>query len=128
MDNTFLPDEKLYRRVVNQPNFWNEDGTLSTAAFKDTHGGVSVDRANKRTTVECVNTITEKAPNRSIVSVKVSNCTECESVVKYKPITDVSDPNYNMYHSEIHRTDDVYKLTKAQLRHLATTAVVEKKL
>ena len=38
-------DEFLFRAVPNQPSFIKEDGSVTSAALKDSHGGVSVDRA-----------------------------------------------------------------------------------
>ena len=36
--------EQLFRGVPNQPSFIKEDGSITSAILKDSHGGVSVDR------------------------------------------------------------------------------------
>ena len=40
--------EHLFRGVPNQPSFIKEDGSITSAILKDSHGGVSVDRDGGR--------------------------------------------------------------------------------
>ena len=47
MDNFFPSDEKLYRAVLPYEMFLREDGSLTSAAFRD-RKGLSVDRGNDR--------------------------------------------------------------------------------
>lgn len=46
--NQVHDDEILFRGVPNQPSFIKADGSITSAALKDCHGGVSVDRDGKR--------------------------------------------------------------------------------
>lgn len=42
-------EECLFRGVPNQPSFIKEDGSITSAILKDSHGGISVDRdANRK--------------------------------------------------------------------------------
>jgi hypothetical protein len=41
-------EELLFRGVPNQPSFIKEDGSITSAILKDSHGGVSVDRDGGR--------------------------------------------------------------------------------
>lgn len=40
--------EHVFRGIPGQPSFIKEDGTITSAALKDSHGGISVDRDGER--------------------------------------------------------------------------------
>ena len=119
MDNTFKPEEKLFRAVYPPETaemFWRFDGRVSSAAFADPKG-LSVDRQGNRDTDQAVSAMQKRFVG-SILFVRVKNCTEIGAVVKYMP----SDKN--PYHSEIHGSEQVALLSKSQRRHLADKAVM----
>ena len=63
----------------------------------------------------------------SVVSVTVNNCKECDSIVKYLPVKGQNDVEDNIYHSEIHKNETEFKLTKKQSQYLANAATIELK-
>ena len=117
--DTFDDDELLYRAVY-PPSFnkmyWKEDGTVSSAAFEDAKG-LSVDRGYRRNTDEVVETM-RKTFTGYIISVNVQQCKETNAVVKYRP------EDYDIYHSEIHGSEDKLLLSKAQRRFLRSVAKI----
>ena len=116
MDNKFENDEKLYRAVLPKPIFWRKDGKVSSAAFKDKNG-LSVERGNNRKDMEVVNNM-KKSFFGDFVYVTVGSCKECNSIVKYFP------SSRSIYHSEIHRNENIKLLTQSQAKYLADNAIV----
>lgn len=114
MDDYFEPTEKLFRAVLPEGIFWREDGTLTSAAFKDPNG-LSVDRDGGRALKEAVSFLQHHLAGQ-IVWVTVADCNEVHALVRYLPVED------NIYHSEIHKDEQKKLLSKAQARSLASSA------
>lgn len=118
MDDTFFPDEKLYRAVYPpevKDMFWKGNGQVSSAAFYDPEG-CSVNRGNYRSDDEVVIDMRKHFIGR-IVALTVEQCEEIGARVRYKPTK-------NLYHSEIHGSDTVILLDKRQRKHLARCAQI----
>ncbi len=116
MDDHFEPEELLFRSIKPQDSFWKENGELTSAAFKDVKGA-SVDRAGGRSVEESAKTLHSRKSG-TIVSVYVSDCMDCHASVFYRPEID------NRWHSEIHQSESVVKLSGSQLKHLARAAKI----
>ena len=95
--------------------FWKENGQLSSAAFYDPKG-LSVDRGNYRADDEVVNAMRKRFAGR-IIAVTVGQCKNVDAKVKYKPTS-------NIFHSEIHGSDDDILLDKMQRKYLARGAKI----
>ena len=117
LNSVFLPDERLYRAVRPDSIFWKEDGSLTSAAFKDKNG-LSVQRGDYRADKEVVEEMMRIGFEGRIVRVDVSDCNDANAIVVYVPMDD------NEYHSEIHSSNDKILLTSGQARQLARSAVV----
>lgn len=120
MEIPFYAEEKLYRKVPNNPIMWREDGGISTAAFKDSKG-MSVDRQMKRSNLEAIETLTSHHSDvKAIVSTSYQFCTETiEALVIYAPCED------NIYHSEIHKDSQKPQLSRGQLKKLVDNCTLE---
>ena len=119
MDEHFEASEKLYRVVLPKNTFWKDNGSLSSAAFKDKEG-LSVDRQWNRTDAEAVGFFRKRNFVGEIVYVFVQNCNEVKAVVKYLP------SKTNVFHSEIHRDRQQAELSSSQAKRLAKCARVVK--
>lgn len=120
MDETFKNrNEKLIRAVLPREIFWHEDGTLSSAAFKDKKG-LSVDRDGGRPIDEAVR-YAESHLQGSMVYVTVGQCVAVQALVRYLPLSD------NQFHSEIHQSEEKIVLSNSQARKLSLCARVVKK-
>ena len=116
MNNQFKDTELLLRAVLPSEIYW-ENGSLSSAAFKDRRG-LSVDRVYDRNLQEAV--VKMKTTLRgSIVSVFVGDCRNVSACVKYLP------SQSNRYHCEIHHNKKVKLLDEVQAKYLATVAQVQ---
>lgn len=81
MDNNFDEKEMLLRVVLPDDIYWKDDGSISSAAFKDSNG-LSVDRVNNRSLSEAVGYIHNHFPQRIIVSVEVQDCNSVKACCK----------------------------------------------
>lgn len=115
MDANFALTELLLRVVRPNGVYWKEDGTLSSAAFKDSNG-LSVNRTGDNTLSEAVEIINASPLIGTIVYVTVPDCYDVEATIIYAPIEN------NVYHSEIHRSQDIAPLNKRQAKRLAERA------
>lgn len=118
MDDNFESEEKLYRAVFppeKREMFWKSNGQLSSAAFYDPKG-LSVDRGNYRSDDEVVNDMSRRFVGR-IIAVSVGQCRCVDAKVKYKPTS-------NIFHTEIHGSDESLVLDKIQRKHLARCAEI----
>lgn len=121
MDNVFVNSEKLYRAVYPQnvrPNFWKENGQISSAVFKK-KDGISVERGYFRTDDEVIEEMKKFFPENSYISVNVGQCKQVDAVVKYLPTA------RSKYHSEIHGSEERVVLSPSQAKHLAKVAKIE---
>lgn len=120
MDDCFPDKEKLFRAIY-PPNiremFWKEDGSLSSAAFKDPNG-LSVERSDFRLDEDVVNSMRQRFSGR-IVSVTAEQCRNVQALIRYLP------SKSSQYHSEIHGSETKKLLTSRQSRYLAKSAVIE---
>lgn len=115
MDANFAITESLLRVVRPDGVFWKEDGTLSSAAFKDQRG-LSVNRTGDNTLDEAVEIMRAAPLVGTIVYVTVPDCLDVEATIIYAPVEG------NIYHSEIHRSPEVAPLNKRQAKRLAERA------
>ena len=116
MNNQFEDTELLLRAVLPLGMYW-ENGSLSSAAFKDKKG-LSVDRVYDRN-LEIAVTKIKTTLRGSIVSVSVGDCRDVSACVKYLP-----SPN-NPYHCEIHHSKKEKLLDEIQAKHLASVAQIQ---
>ena len=110
----FNDDELLLRAVLPYPRFWN-NGKLSSAALKDSRG-LSVDRTYDRTLEDSIAYMLQHLTG-SVVTFTLPNCRAVNAVVKYCPTN-------NIYHSEIHGSENRITLSGSQAKELALCAVV----
>ncbi|MBR6788250.1 MAG: hypothetical protein IKM44_00370 [Clostridia bacterium] len=115
-NNQFKDTELLLRAVLPSEIYW-ENGSLSSAAFKD-RKGLSVDRVNDRNLEIAVEKI-KTTLRGSIVSVFVRDCHDVSACVKYLPSQN------NPYHCEIHHSEKVKLLDEIQAKHLASVAQIQ---
>jgi hypothetical protein len=110
-------DEFLYRRIINQPNFWKPDLNRHTsAAFKQSNG-LSVDRNHERTDSEVID-VCKSTDIKAISKIKCKFCRSIPTFPIHKPIVDT-----NIYHSEIHNSEIIINLTQKQYKELSKTAI-----
>lgn len=109
-------DELLMRGVLPDNMFWHEDGTLSSAVFKDKEG-LSVDRDGGRP-FEAALAFAKQHLQGKIAVVTVGACHAAEAVVLYLP-----EPE-NDFHSEIHQSLEKPKLSNSQIRQLLETVKI----
>lgn len=115
-------EEYLYRGVTtNGYDFVN--GRASSAAFKDS-GGMSVERDGGRNKDACVSHLSSLGkPFVAIARFKASVPRNVGNIVVYKPIED------NLYHSEVHESETVLKLTGSHAHNISSnceTIVLQK--
>ena len=110
----FNEDELLLRAVLARPWFW-KDGKLSSAALKD-NKGLSVDRTYNRTLDESITYMLQNLTG-SVVTFTLADCNSVNAVVKYRP-------SKNIYHSEIHGSEETPRLSPQQAKELALRAEV----
>lgn len=115
MDANFALTELLLRVVRPDDVYWKEDGTLSSAAFKDPNG-LSVNRTGDNTLSEAVEIMRATPLVGTIVYVTVPECHDVDATIIYAP------KEGNDYHSEIHRSPDIVLLNKRQAKQLAKCA------
>lgn len=117
MEDTFAPEEKLYRGLHN---IWLEDGnSVSSAAFKDS-GGNSVDRDGGREEQACIDRLIGTLPQITAVGkITCEEVEECGAIIKYCPIEG------NEYHSEIRDSENQVQIkSKSKSRKLANKCQV----
>ena len=120
MDSSFKDNEKLYRAVRPIDMFWRADGTISSAALRDSNG-LSVDRGADRSDAEAIAHMKSNGFKGTVISLQVSNCKDVGAVVKYLPST-------NIYHSEIHGSETKKLLSDSQRKKLSNLANIEGQL
>jgi len=113
----FYDSETALRGVKNKPDFWDiEKNRPTSAVFKDSKG-LSVNRTgeNKKYYIISLETLkTNLGENiRAVAEVNCGDCKDLEVYLKYCPLRD------NIYHSEIHRSENQILLSKQQAKKLA---------
>ena len=117
LNDNFDKEELLIRAVYPKdvlPSLWKEDGSLSSAAFKDKNG-LSVSRTGGRSLEEAL-IATRKRLSGVMVTVTVQNCLDLKLLLRYLPTGE------DEYHSEIHRDEKKAGLTSGQAKQLASCA------
>lgn len=121
MEQTILPEEKLYRNVIDgNPNVWDDEHQRpSSAIFKDSRG-VSVDRDGKRSQQDIIQTIIERFSSKkgtyAIVYLSAEECREENVCPEADPIKD------NEYHALIIDSPGNIRLDPKKARALAKKA------
>lgn len=115
------PEEKLFRKVLNHPNYWKKDTNRpSSAAFKDSKG-VSVDRDGQRDKVTIIETMKENLGEdnmKAIIYVEASHCLNLEASVVADPVEG------NEFHALIVDSSIKLDLTKSKARRLAENSSI----
>ena len=117
----FQNGETLLRGIRRTPSFWNDQQNRpSSGAFKKDPNGLSVNRTGEdrkyyRESRECL----EKNPSEFeiIAELEVDFCKSLDLYLKYCPIDD------NVYHSEIHKSENEPSLTQSIAKKLAQACV-----
>lgn len=118
LNDSFSDIEGLYRAIYPPQIadiYWKANGQLSSAAFKDRRG-LSVERGAERSD-EQVKQHMSLYFTGLIYRVFVKDCNDINAVVKYLPSRN------NVYHSEIHGSENQVVLSQSQAKHLAQKAV-----
>ncbi len=114
----FKDEESLFRKIPNNPVMKREDGSISSAVFKDSKG-CSVDRQLDRELKDVFDSfITRFNDVQAIADVKYQDCIDVNTIVKEVPLEN------NKYHCEIHRSEEKAQLTSGQARRLSKMARV----
>lgn len=111
-----LPDELILRAVRAIPNYWKDD-RITSAALKDPNG-LSVDRTYDRSLEESV-AFMQQHLTGGVVSLTQDACNEVTAVVLYLPVED------NIFHCELHGSNEQKILSKRQAKELALRAKIE---
>ena len=115
MQTDFDDTESLYRAFKPQGIYVKEDGSFSSAIFKDSHG-TSVDRLGGRDEMEAARILATRRETKNIAAVTVGDCHSAETHVKQLPEDD------NDYHCEIHKSPEEIVLSKKQCKKLIKCA------
>jgi len=121
-EEVFQNGETLLRGVLDREDFWNYDENRpSSAVFKDSKG-ISVNRTGKfkeyynESLENLKNTLGKKI--QAIAEISVEYCKNLNLFLKYSPT------NENIFHSEIHRTENIALLTRSEATKLAEACKV----
>ncbi|KAA0548478.1 hypothetical protein FZW96_07860 [Bacillus sp. BGMRC 2118] len=121
MHPTISTEEKLFRKVITNPNFWKtEEGRPSSALFKDSLG-VSVDRDGGRDRETIVSTFKARFGNdniRAIVYVDARFCYDIATHLLSAPV------DGNEFHAEIHDSSVRVQLSGGKAKKLANNCHV----
>ncbi len=109
MTNHFEPDERLFRSV--RPEYWREDGTLDSNAFR-WKKGLSVDRDGGRPYEEAAEFLYSRIQG-TIISVSAGSCQENSVLIRYRP------SHEDIWHCEIHGSETKIQLSLKQAAELA---------
>lgn len=114
MDQNFVDDEGLFRAVrpySPKSLYWKDDGTISSAALKDSHG-LSVDRDGGREMDDVISSMKLRFSG-VIARFTVGNCRDVGALVQYRPSVS------NEFHCEVHGSDTKLELSNSQAHKLA---------
>lgn len=112
--NMIEQHEKLLRSIFPQDLFWDAvRNKPSSAAFKDANG-YSVDRTGDRTLPDPIDYLKKRfKKNPAVAVIPKSICDEIQVAVKYTP------SKKNIYHTEIHESEDVIEISAYKLKLLS---------
>ena len=99
-----------------RPDYWEPDGRISTAAFKDDRG-LSVDRTGERSLEDSVEYASSHLRG-VIASVAATDCQKVETKLFYKP------SKSNPYHTEIHQSSTTIELSPIQALYLRDHCII----
>lgn len=121
MDDNTLPEEianeeYLYRGIVSL-HWEKEKNRISSAAYKNP-GGLSVDRDGGRDKDACVQRLLASSDFMFVTRLLTGNVRSEGLHPIYKPVSD------NVYHSEIHQSNNDVELTRGQARQLNKLAEI----
>ena len=120
MNETFRPDELIFRAVRPAEMYW-KNGRPTSAAFKTSEpDGLSTDRDGDRPLQECLDDIHSRLVGR-VISVMYSQCQEESVVVLHDPINDPD--NVNAYHTLL-RDQDKVQIASGKAKRLASKAII----
>lgn len=121
---------KAFRRIGDIPMYQREDGSFTSAVFKDSHG-VSVDLDHLRDIEEVLKDeerlfhyyVKQYQSNQKLLAIASINQNDCyvnNIQVKEEPV--VENP-----HHAILRNDDTLKLSNRQSKALARAMIIERR-
>ena len=126
----------VIRRVRKAPLFFHNDGTVSSALFKDGNG-VSVDKDHLRSIEEIIKD--EERLHRHNISVEEERETPSKQlsaivsidrgIIEEQLVTVIDDPIIptNPHHCLLYKNQNKDKLTKSQARALSVASVIIKR-
>ena len=126
----------VVRRVRNHPSFFHNDGTVSSALFKDSHG-VSVDKDHMRSVDEVIadeerlhqfyysDEEQKNNPGLKLVSIISIDKEVCEN--NSVAVIDDPIPDENIHHCLLFKNQEREQLTRSQARALSVAACIIKK-
>jgi len=116
-EKIFYDSETLLRGVLDSEDFWNYDENRpSSAVFKDSKG-ISVNRTGRdreyydESLKSLKNNLGKKI--QAVAEISVETCKRLNLFLKYAPTIE------NIFHSEIHRSEDIALLTRSDAKKLA---------
>lgn len=115
----FDANEKFYRAVKPEGIYIKSDGSISSAAFKDSNG-CSVDYGCGRTDKEAANFMLKKLSG-NVYYFYFNNCLERDIFVNYEPVSE-SSGDANPYHCCLYKNSSLERMTSSQCKYLATIA------
>ena len=117
--NMIEQHEKLLRSIFPQDLLWDTvRNKPSSAAFKDANG-CSVDRTGDRTLPDSIDYLKKRfKKNPAVAVITKTICDEIQVAVKYAP------SKKNIYHTEIHESDDVIEISAYKLKLLSDKCIV----
>lgn len=107
--NEIADTEILCRGVQNKPSHVREDGSFTSAVFKDP-GGASVNRDGDREINGVIDRM--KIQYDFVCSVSYTDCLNCGTYPIAKP------SRKNRYHAEIHESSSITEISQRKLRKL----------
>lgn len=116
LEKTINENEFLYRGII-EINWDFNNNRPSSATFKDSKG-VSVDRDANRIEKDCVSFLNSKKNFFAICKVKCKEVIEKSAIVKYLPVED------NIYHSEIHDSEDRIQMRGSKPKKIRDNSIV----
>lgn len=116
----FIQDEEFLFRGVIEINWDYENNRPSSAAFKDSYG-VSVDRDGGRVETDCINFLKSRKDFFAICKIQTGTVRKLNAVVKYLPT------NENLYHAEIHDSEERVQMRGSKPKKIRDQAVIVSK-
>lgn len=116
LNSTIANDEYLYRGII-EINWDFENNRPSSSTFKDSNG-ISVDRDNYRREIDCIDFLRNGKDFFGICKVQCKHVRELNAIAKYLPI------EKNIYHSEIHDSEERIQLKGSKPKKIRDASLV----